>query len=329
MFPGLIHANQMNYYPEVPQAYGAAGGMAAGLDDDKAALASNRRRRMNLLPLFIALFVPWALFCTVYATMSFSIHYKDAATAYLIVSLGFMVVVAMGLMAADSARRRLVGDPQGGPTWFVFLFVTCLIAWASGMLAGNANFLENMQPYFEVTSLNLYTGVDPASSRGQMHMDAGRIVFADDAVLDIKKSMGFRNTDTYCVAPISKRSSADGKPERLVSYDYWAVGVNCCSSTGPDFHCGQFSNPHARGGLRLMEDSQRDFFRLAVEEAQAAFHIKAEHPIFFHWMQDPVGTVDHFQDKGYMNFLNGVCSFLMMQTALVAAAMFLFSKTGN
>ena len=42
----------------------------------------------------------------------------------------------------------------------------------------------------------------------------------------------------------------------LSTYDFWAVGVNCCGAAA-DFKCGEFSNPKAHAGLRLMSDEQR------------------------------------------------------------------------
>ena len=57
----------------------------------------------------------------------------------------------------------------------------------------------------------------------------------------------------------------------LESYDFWAVGLNCCSSNTGDYRCGEFSNPAAQSGLRLMDQREADFFRLAVQQAEASY----------------------------------------------------------
>jgi hypothetical protein len=137
-------------------------------------------------------------------------------------------------------------------------------------------------------------GVNPATSSGQQLMDAGAVFFAHGSYLDFTKAISFSSGSKYCVVPIVL-----GKPERA-DYDFWAVGIDCCDehprgNTFPTvagepqkFHCGDYNNPNARAGLRMMNTALRPYFRLAVEQAEAAYDIKAPHPLFFYWMEDPI-----------------------------------------
>mmetsp|Transcript_126088 Transcript_126088/g.288615 ORF Transcript_126088/g.288615 Transcript_126088/m.288615 type:complete len:155 (+) Transcript_126088:546-1010(+) len=150
-------------------------------------------------------------------------------------------------------------------------------------------------------------------------MDAGRVYFTRGSKIDTSRGVAFKNLDTYCVAPIV---NGDSKPD---TYDFWAVGINCCSSVAPDFRCGQYNNPSARSGIRLMRDDQRPFFRLAVQQAEAAFRLTAAHPLFFYWMQDPVAEMNEYRDDGFKYYLLGVFAFFVLNIAGVICSAVGFS----
>merc|ERR1719343_1216718 len=137
-------------------------------------------------------------------------------------------------------------------------------------------------------------------------MDAGRIRFTNTTMLDLRKSMGFKNLDTYCVAPISVMSANVGSMLNLDSYDFWAVGLGCCSGNSNDFHCGAYDDTSAHAGLRLMTDEQRAFYRLAVRQAEAAYDIKANHPLFVYWVADADYEMAVFEEQGTKWFLLGM-----------------------
>lgn len=297
---------------------GAYGGLAV----DKPPGALGIRRRMNIVAIIQSLYVPWALFCSVFWALSFSLHYRQTGLCYALIGVTALFVLYLGGSAFSALKESLQGTPTREPTWAIFMFLTSLLAFAIALFVGDLNFWYNMQPFYDIQNLNTYPAVDPAAMRGQQIMDAGRIFFSPTARLDLTKSTGFKNLDTYCVAPIT---SGDVP---LSTYDFWAVGLNCCSGTSADFHCGEFNNPRARAGLRLMRDDQRPFFRLAVQQAETSHNIRAIHPLFFHWVQDPVAESDAYQDDGYKYYLLGMFSHFAFQLLCVLAAASAFSKAG-
>lgn len=168
------------------------------------------------------------------------------------------------------------------------------------------------EKFYEYMVLNTYIGARPGQDTGEMLADAGRIYFGFGTVLDRDLSMGFKNGDMYCVAPITL-----GPHKTLPTYDFWAVGVNCCTdSTGPDFkfNCPDASaarNRQTRSALRVISDHTNrpnfPFWRLAVQQAEAAYGIKARHPIFVTWEQDPVDKMTGFFRAGLKTYL--MCTF--------------------
>merc|ERR1719343_1541480 len=128
--------------------------------------------------------------------------------------------------------------------------------------------------------------------------------------------MGFKNEDTYCVAPVTSRFHNLTARGRVV-YDFWAVGTNCCSGNGNDFHCGDYTGKKARAGLRVMQDDLRGFFRLAVQQAESAYNIKAVHPIFLYWLEDPTFEARSYREDGFKYFMLGMFSHFSLQLVLV------------
>jgi len=197
-----------------------------------------------------------------------------------------------------------------------------LLAFVAAYVLGEENYGSNMNKYYNMLNLNNYTGISPARMRGQQLMDAGLIEFADGSHLDTLKSMGFQNGKIYCVAPITIGTAT------LANYDFWAVGTNCCSSNQADYACENFNNPHANGGLRLMADSDRPFYRLAVQQAEATYGFKATHPLFFTWTVDPVNTVVSWRQSGRNEYLVWTLSYAVFQTFIVGVASLAFAKLG-
>mmetsp|Transcript_28923 Transcript_28923/g.76314 ORF Transcript_28923/g.76314 Transcript_28923/m.76314 type:complete len:306 (-) Transcript_28923:384-1301(-) len=288
------------------------------VEKSRLQLSKVQRQRMDAISIITSLFLPWILFNLVFADVSFFLHYVSSTFCWLVTGLIGLVVLGIGALAAASVSRKHSGDETREPSWLVFVFMTSVIALATGVIFGNVNYWTYMQPYYDIMHMNKYTEVDPVHMRGQQIMDAGQISFLKTAEIDTKLSMGFKSGDTYCVAPVTIGSTYG--PTSLSSYDFWVVGINCCSPLNADFHCGEYASPSAHAGLRLLRDEQRAFFRLAVQEAESAYAIRAIHPLFMYWVEDPAEDMLRYRDEGYRWYFLGMLMHFVFQFICVVLA---------
>lgn len=292
---------------------------------------ARQRMRMNIVAIFVSLFVPWILFSLLFADVSFRLHYKLPVLCWGLVALGAIAALSFGVHAGLNINRLLQSSRDYQPTWLIFLFLTSLVAVVMGPVLGNTNFWQNMKPYYDLKNLNEYSFVDPTRMRGQQMMDAGKVDFLKGVTLDLRKAYAFQNLDTYCVAPITMYNPAMGAPTPLNSYDFWAVGLNCCggnSTKAVDFKCGDYKSTKVHQGLRLVADDQRAFFRLAVQQAESAHMLKAEHPLFFYWTEDAAVQQNSYMEDAFKNFASWMCASFALQLSLVLALSYMLSKMG-
>jgi len=288
----------------------------------KNPFGQGNRRSLNFVGILLCIFLPTALFAGLYAVMSFSLRYQQPGLAYTLLGVAGLVVLVSSCFALKSATLKVVGEPTRRANWYIFLFLSMLIAWIVAFVLGEINFENNMEPFYDAQNLNTFTQIDPSRMRGQQLMDAGVITFTKGAKLDLARSMGFKNDHVYCVAPIVMPN------ETPSTYDFWAVGTDCCSGNQADFHCPNFNNPYSNGALRSTFGLSRAMYRLAVQQAEATYHIKATHPLFFKWVADPEAEMWLYQRNGIRLYLIGVFGCFLGQTFLVGAACIAFSKMG-
>lgn len=253
--------------------------------------------------------------------MSFPFRHTSPTLTWMVVALAGGGAVACVYLAASTTWRRWASQTTRDPYWYIFLAATLLLAWGGAFFLGEVNWWNNVLPYIELQSLDVRFQVDPAKTLGQQLMDVGRVTFAEGSKLDVTRAMGFKNVDQYCVAPIVK---GDGAPSSE-TYDFWAIGLNCCSGTS-DYHCGDYNNPVARAGLRIMRADQRAFYRLAVQQAEAAYGMKAKHPLFFYWVEDPIAELESYKADAEKSFYLGTLSFFALQLLLVLVGVVVHAK---
>lgn len=279
-----------------------------------------KRRRFNLITLCFNLFVPWFLFNSLFSLTSFKMRYDAPTVVWTLVLCSLSVVIIAAVLGIRAKLRQL------DPLWYYYTAFASLLAVLLAVGFGSLNFSYNMKPYFQISTLNMYTDVNVAQLKGSQLMDAGRIYFKRGTGIDMTRAMGFKSSEIYCAAPIViGAAGSSGKP-LLASYDFWAVGKNCCSGVSSDFRCGAYNVPTARAGLRLIREDERAFYRLAVQQAEAAYGIKATHPLFFEWVEDPAGEINHYQESGFQYFLVAIFGDLLFNIALVAVSIVLSAQ---
>jgi len=313
--------------PSTAMEYGAAGGRDVIFAEKSPfsrgqVFLQGQRNRLNVHGILLALFAPWLLFLFIYAVLSFRIHYGQPEICFLLVALAFLLGVAVpGILATKQVKKKFT-DSLYVPSWNLYLVITCFLAFFVGALSGQYNYSRFMQPYYDYLNLAVYTDLDTNQFVGQQLMDAGRINFRAGTSLDLIHSMGFRNTEMYCVVPIATKDS----PFVAASHDFWAVGKNCCSGTTADFHCAGFSDPQSTGALRLINNRDRPFYRLAVQQAEATYKITATHPLFFEWVRNADTEMESFAKTGFMNFVMWICGYFLFQGTITTVAALSFSK---
>jgi|Transcript_99895 hypothetical protein len=288
------------------------------------------RKSLNIVGIIIALMLPWLVFTATFALTSFWMRFTRPVLAYSLLGIVFAgFVLAPMILMANGAKKK-IADPQSyQPTWYIFLSICCLLAFIFGYLVGEHNYRGFMHPYYSLMHLAHYSNVDTNVAVGQQIMDAGRVTFKNTTALDLGHSMGFKNSDVFCVAPIITKASLDGRSiTELPSVDFWAVGTNCCSGVQADFHCKGFADPNANGAIRLMGDQEaaRALYRLAVQQAEATYKLTATHPLFFEWVHDAEESTWEFAQDGYIGFISAICTYFVVQIFFTIVAMLAFSK---
>jgi len=267
------------------------------------------RRRLNCVPALLALFLPWLLYLLVFWVASFQLHYETPVGNALI-NLTCLISSIWYMRRIWNAWRN-----QERETFYrAYMAVACFCAVCIGWAVGDYNFWMHMQPYYNVNHLATYTNVDPSSqllrsgavvpTRGKRYQDVGKVYFNHETILDMSKAMSFKMGDLYCVVPIVNPSC-----KKNCGYDFWAVGINCCSEDGSKFECGEYKNTVAKSGLRMMIDHDRAFYRMAVLEAETTYKVVSTHPLFFQWLHDPLASLAKQERSGYRWYVVGMIVF--------------------
>jgi len=295
-------------------------------DEDLGFFVPGKRRRINFVGLFASAFVGPILFVMILTILSSEYRFHHPRRALLSCVPG-AVSVWVSWVAFE---RNRVTDRE--PKWLGFVFFSMVFAFLSAAVAGNLNYESYMLPYYDSLSLNEYPDVNVAETTADSYLDAGFIGFSDGSILATGLPMNitamYRYGTTYCVAAIINTNVNGGVP-LTGTYDFWAVGKDCCDEPAGTFMCGEFKNPAARSGFRETNLKDRPYYLNAVAQAEAKYGISSQYPIFVHWTQDPVEYSMEFKRQGQELYMLSIVSYLFVNALLVCVGFIGFSRIGS
>mmetsp|Transcript_126650 Transcript_126650/g.364238 ORF Transcript_126650/g.364238 Transcript_126650/m.364238 type:complete len:316 (-) Transcript_126650:65-1012(-) len=236
-------------------------------------------------------------------------------------------LAAPAVLCGIAARRAVRAGLDGH--WPKLAAVLFGAASLVAVVISEMNYWYFSQPYFLLDSLRAYDDVNPAEMDGVRLMDAGRVRFDEGARLATDMAMSYTSWDIYCVAPITTAVGLPSQGSRLMSYDLWAVGVNCCRAGETNFRCGEYDKAAAHSGLRQVSAEQRPYFRLAVQQAEAEYNIEATHPIFFYWVEDPLHEQQLFFEAAFSNWILANALHFAANAFTIVAFVALFNKASR
>jgi hypothetical protein len=305
----------MQSYSGVPKHdYGSLPGLSGGPTHNFIAA-------VVLLILLVA--IPWGFFTSL-SWILISIQIYENPNLKMMVLLSSSSIVVFVILAAVLARGRWLrkGGRLGGGerllkgvVWWSSLALLTAIALIAAAVVASMNYSTYWQRFYELTTLAKHMGVDPSITHGQQLLDAGSVTFSLGVKPILNMSASFADGKLYCVAPIVSSGALPAV------YDFWAVGVNCCS---PNFSCGPVDMMGARGGLRVVDTDLLVKYRRAVAIAQAQYQIQTQTPLYFTWVADPTASLNDMKDAGMdMFWLSSIITLAILgPLVLVGYVMF-------
>jgi len=240
-------------------------------------------------PWIFNIFLHPLIFNFVYYCYSF--WHRNGYKQYIPYAAQFGVLVVIVLVLLYGLRRAAW---RRSP-WFWWCVVNAIIASGAGALYGNRNY-DLINYYYTFRGMATYVNINPTLDFGGSFGDAGEVYFKEGSRVDTVRGVAFKNTNLFCAAPIvlevlDENGEVVEQAEPPESMDWWAIGVDCCSPSGEDFHCGEVGTPLARAGMRLLDNFDLPFYEFAVHQWAAKHGIPAKNPLFFTWVSDPLGKV--------------------------------------
>mmetsp|Transcript_106843 Transcript_106843/g.212156 ORF Transcript_106843/g.212156 Transcript_106843/m.212156 type:complete len:300 (-) Transcript_106843:104-1003(-) len=234
-------------------------------------------RRYDLLALALGPFFTFGVVCLLFATV---FHWAPGLVC---------IAVIASLIACIVHYQQHNAEIHGSPLRSQ-LPVQCGVAICLSTVTGLLAYEVYISQYWALSESHIYANVLPSEAAAG-YADAGKLVFGDEAHVDVMHALGYKTGHVYCVAPIRDESMSS-------SVQYWAAGVNCCGARG-SFTCDDAWDARARSALVIQSEDSHPEYALAVKQAEAAFGISSiQNPAFVRWVLDPEAVQLNFWRVG-------------------------------
>lgn len=223
-------------------------------------------------------FGAWITFTVISLIFGLTYH-SDKIQIWSVIIIGTLVLLAI---IYQSWKFAAVGDQGARVHMLIAVWLLLSVFW--GVAVGLFSYDCCISEYWVTQNLEARANVLP-SEPAAAYANAGELVFADEARVDAGKAVGYKDTTTYCVAPVA----SDAPFEQV---QFWAAGTDCCGARGT-FTCDDAWNPKARAGLVIHDfaewsEGTRQHYMKAVKLAEATYSIaSAQEPVFVRWVADP------------------------------------------
>lgn len=252
----------------------------------------NSRFRWRLITIWTL--IPWTTSALILVLTGFYLRYLYPLNTQL---LAIFVAVA-GLIIPTLQMRR--ADNMVTRFWALYgLFIVGVASIGGGYL-GEYTYQVYTKPYHELDQLKKYKHIDPSTTYGSELYDAGLIEFAPYTKLDRARAGCFQSRTKFCVAPIVTHSLGSRIIPPTGSFDFFAVGKDCCNCPDQDFRCGSWDQIGSPGGLRMLDSIDDSYYQLAVDQWTAAYRTQAKRPIFLYWTNEPVGNFRGLREMAFV-----------------------------
>lgn len=273
----------------------AAGGRRAG-GLDLGPKFQVRQRHFSFLECVALVAAPSLLF--IFNCYFFALAYQRSPRVVLSVVLATFAVCTFQC-------SRVAKEPE--EAFRFYITAACAVAVFASTPVGLFAYTSFFSEYWFCRSSHSYANVLPSESASG-YVDAGMIVFAEEARIDASRGVGYKDVHNFCVAPIL--DDADD----VSRVQFWAAGVDCCGPRGT-FACDDAWDKQAHAGIVLSPQRAdwRPEFALAIKQAEAAFGIaSAKEPVFVRWLVDPERVSLNFWRIGNGIVLAASMVFLML-----------------